>query len=226
MHDLDRTQNMFESDYREMEHESDHELDFLGEAYGGGQYEGEAVFAEVDEMELAANLLEVNDEYELDHFLGGLLKKAGGFMKSGLGKQLGGLLKGAAKMALPMVGNLVAPGVGGVVASKMGDMFGLELEGLSPQDQEFEAARGFVRFAGEAAKNAAQAPPNVPPQQAAKTAVVQAAEKFAPGLLVPANAPTNGQGYPAGRGGPGGGYRRARSGRWVRQGKQIVVLGA
>jgi hypothetical protein len=224
MHDLDRTQNMFESDYREMGYESDHELEFLGEAYGGGQYQGETVFNEVDEMELAANLLEINNEYELDHFLGSLIKKAGGFMKSGLGKSLGGLLKGAAKMALPMVGNLVAPGIGGVVGAKVGDMFGLELEGLSLEDQEFEAARGFVRFAGEAAKNAAEAPPNAPPQQAAKTAVVDAAAKLAPGLLSAPSGPTNGQAG-AGRGAQVRDHRRPRSGRWVRQGRQITVIG-
>ena len=224
MHDLDRTQNMFESDYRELGYESDHESEFLGEAYGGGQYESETVFNEVDEMEMASNLLGVNSEEELDHFLGSLIKKAGGFLKSGLGKSLGGLLKGAAKMALPMVGNLVAPGIGGVVASKVGDMFGLELEGLSLEDQEFEAARGFVRFAGEAAKNAAQAPPNAPPQQAAKAAVVDAAAKHAPGLLT-----ANGQGNAPGRGmqygASGGGRRRAQSGKWVRQGRQIIVIG-
>ena len=155
-------------------------------------------------MELAANMLEINNEDELDHFLGSLIKKAGGFLKSGVGKSLGGFLKGAAKMALPMVGNLIAPGIGGVAASKIGDMFGLELEGLSLEDQEYEAARGFVRFAGEAAKNAAVAPPNAPPQQAAKAAVIQAAEKHAPGLLS-AGGPTNGQGYSAGSGSQYGG---------------------
>ena len=226
MHDLDRTQNMFESDYREMGYESDHEMEYSGET--GGQYEGENVFSEVDEMELAANMLEITNEDELDHFLGSLIKKAGGFLKSGVGKSLGGLLKGAAKMALPMVGNLIAPGIGGVAASKIGDMFGLELEGLSLEDQEYEAARGYVRFAGEAAKNAAAASPNAPPQQAAKAAVIQAAEKHAPGLLS-SGGPTNGQRYPAGREPQSGGYvrdhRRARSGRWVRQGRQIIVIG-
>ena len=104
MHDLDRTQNMFESDYREMGYESDHEMEYPGET---GGYQGENVFSEVDEMELAANMLEINNEDELDHFLGSLIKKAGGFLKSGVGKSLGGFLKGAAKMALPMVGNLI-----------------------------------------------------------------------------------------------------------------------
>lgn len=187
MHDLDRTQNMFESNY-EMEYE------FEGEGEGDYEYEGEGLYGEsesplneVQEMELAAELLEVSNEYELDHFLGKLIssvkKGAGGFLKGGLGKSLGGLLKGAAKAALPMIGNMIVPGAGGAVASKLGGMFGLELEGLSPQDQEFEAARSFVKFAGEAAQNAANAPAVGSPQQIAKTAIIQAAEKHAPGLL-------------------------------------------
>jgi hypothetical protein len=233
MHDLDRTQNLFESDYQEMEFEYDGQ----SESEGAGQYPGgsyEASFDEVDEMELAAELLEVTDEYELDQFLGSLLKKAkkaaGGFLKSSVGQHIGGLLKSAAKAALPAIGNIIAPGVGGAAASQLGSVFGLELEGLSPQDQEFEEARQFVRFAGEVAKNAAEAPPNAPPQQVAQNAVVQAAQKHAPGLLRATNG--SGNGYPeVGRqpwrehrhhGGGGGG---GRSGRWVRRGNKIILLG-
>jgi hypothetical protein len=62
----------------------------------------------------------------------------------------------------------------------------MELEGLSEEDQEFEVARQFVKFAGEAAKQAAQAPANVPPQEAAKSAVVTAAQQHAPGLCAQA----------------------------------------
>jgi len=224
MHDLDRTQNLFESDNQEMEYEYDGQSEYEGE--------GEGAFDEVEEMELAAELLEVSDEYELEQFLGGLLRKAkkaaGGFLKSGVGQQLGGLLKSAAKTALPAVGNAIAPGIGGVVASGLGSAFGLELEGLSPQDQEFEEARRFVRMAGDAVKAAADAPPNASPQQAAQQAVIQAAQKHAPGLLRPASGNANGNGQsqvgrrprPGGGGGGGG-----RGGRWVRQGNRIVLYG-
>ena len=54
---------------------------------------------------------------------------------------------------------------------------------MIPEDQEFEAAKGFVRFAGEAVKNAAGAPASTPPQAAAQAAAVQAARRYAPGLL-------------------------------------------
>lgn len=237
MHDLDRTQN-YESDYGEFEFE------FEGEGEGESEfgYEGEAVFDEVEEMEFAAQLLEITDEGELDQFLGKLIKKAGGaaraFIKSPVGRQLGGILKGAAKKALPVVGsalgNMVAPGIGGAIggklASGLGDAFGLELEGLSPQDQEFEVARSFVRLAGEAAKNAASSGASAAggsAQQAAKNAFIKAAQKHAPGLIKQANGGQTGMNGSAsvrdhrnGRGQSGG-----RSGRWIRKGNQIILLG-
>ena len=235
MHDLDRTQNEFESDSQEMEYEYDGALEFNNESYdSGGEFESGS--DEVEEMEMAAELLEVNDEYELDQFLGKFLKKvkkaAGGVLNTGLGQQFGGLLKGAARAALPQLGNLIAPGIGGVAASKLGAAFGLELEGLSPQDQEFEAARSFVRFANEAAQIAANAPPNAPPQQIAKAAVVQAARKYAPGLLRPGNGGGQYQRQGARNGRQSPVYRDHRrpgqhhqSGRWIRQGRQIILLG-
>ena len=44
-------------------------------------------------------------------------------------------------------------------------IFGAELEGLSGEDQEFETARLFVRFALEAARAAARAPPRAQPRR-------------------------------------------------------------
>jgi len=68
------------------------------------------------------------------------------------------------------VGNAIFPGAGGVVGGKLasaaGRMFGLELEGLSYEDQEFEAAKGVIRLAGAAASNAAQVEAEEPPQGA------------------------------------------------------------
>ena len=53
-------------------------------------------------------LLGVANEEELDHFLGDLIKKAGRavgkFVKSPVGKAIGGVLKTAAKTALPLAG--------------------------------------------------------------------------------------------------------------------------
>lgn len=152
----------------------------------------DAVFGETEEMELGAQLLEVTDENELDGFIGKLIARTtGGTNGSGVSRHLRGLLCQAAKRALPIIGdaagNLIAPGVGGAAGSRLaaaaGDLFGLELEGLSPEDQEFEVARRFVRFAGASARNARRSRGGVPPQIAAQQAVGAAARRYAPGLL-------------------------------------------
>ena len=56
------------------------ETDTEMENYEAGQLEwlGETVFSEAEEMELAAQLMEVNSEEELDRFLGDLIRKARG----------------------------------------------------------------------------------------------------------------------------------------------------
>lgn len=131
---------------------------------------------EEEEMELAAELLGVQSEEQLNEFLGKLFKKAVGavkrFAKSPVGGSLFKILKGAAKTALPMLGT-AAPGaalggplgahLGGTVAGAAGKAFGLELEGLSPEDQEFEVARRYVRFAGSASQAATEAAATAPP---------------------------------------------------------------
>jgi uncharacterized protein (DUF697 family) len=153
------------------------------------------VFDEGQEMALAAELLEVSNEQELEQFLGDFIKKAGsaigGIVKSPVFQALGGVLKGAAKVALPIAGGALGTFVGGPlgtsIGSSLGSMaskaLGLELEGLSQEDKEFEAARQFVRFAGETVKNAMQAPPNANPFAVARTAAEEAAREHSPGLF-------------------------------------------
>ena len=88
MHDIDRTQLEFEAYTDEFE---------APQPYGF-QRES-AVFDDADEMELAAELLAVGDEGELDQFLGKLISKAGNAIgkavKGPVGRKLGGFLKGA-----------------------------------------------------------------------------------------------------------------------------------
>jgi hypothetical protein len=206
-----------ESDDREFLEASEFENDLLTES----------PFDEVEEMELAAELLGVTDEAALDQFLGKLIRQAGQaagkFVKSPTGRALGGLLKGAAKKALPIVGNALGSAIGGPTGGALGAkaavaagrIFGLELEGLSPEDQEFETARRFVRFAGTAAQNAAFAAPAAPPPAAAQAATIAAAQRFAPGLLREAT--------PAASVATAGG---GRSGRWIRRGRNIIILNA
>lgn len=155
----------------------------------------EAPFNETEEMELAAELLSIANEEELEQFLGGLIKRAGSavgsFVRSPVGQALGGVLKDAARQALPIVGGAIGTAIGGQsggrvgqqLASHAGRVFGLELEGLSGEDQEFEVARRFVRFAGAAAGRAAVAPRGGAPRQTAHAAALGAARRYAPGLL-------------------------------------------
>jgi len=216
MHDLDRT-------LTELNNESSNEY---GYEFGESEFETSAenwgeTLNEADEMELATELLSVGSEAELDHFLGGLLRTAGKFLKSKTGQALGGMLKAAAKTALPVIGNAIAPGIGGMVASAASDAFGLEMEGLSAEDAEWEAAKSFVRFADAAIKQASSAHPSVPPQAAARTALIQAAKQFAPGLLRETGSPHHPRAQPASPAHHGSGA----SGRWIRRGNKIILLG-
>lgn len=160
-----------------------------------GELDMESPFSEAEEMELASELLEVRTDAELDQFLGKLIKSAGkavtGFVKSPIGKKIGGFLKGAAKVALPIAGK-VAGGffggpVGGMIGGKLGSMasnlFEINMEGMNQEDMEFEMARKFVQFGGAAAQKGASFSPRVPAEKAARTATAAAARQYAPGLL-------------------------------------------
>ncbi len=250
MHDIDRTLTELEAEYdgefeAEMESEGDAELE--GEAFAefetagdAGEFEfepengGGGALNSEEELELASELLNVSSEAELDQFLGKIFRKVKGavggvvragrkFFKSGVGKRLGGILKGLAKKALPIAGTAIGgffggpagAALGGRLAPAAGRIFGLELEGLSPEDQEFETARRFVRLAASAATNAARGSQTAAaPQQIVRSALVRAARRHAPGLLRP------GAGLAAAGAAAGG-----HSGRWVRRGNRIVLLG-
>jgi len=219
MHDLDRVMtelgNESFGEYGYESSEAEHEY--------ATEDEGETL-NETDEMTLASELLSVGSEAELDHFLGGLLRKAGAFLKSKTGQALGGMLKAAAKTALPVIGNAIAPGVGGVIASAAGDAFGLETEGLSAEDAQWESAKSFIRFADAAIKKAASTHPAVPAQAAAQAALLQAAKQFAPGLLREAG-PMPPQSRPGGPAPAHPSYTHSAQGRWIRRGNKIILLG-
>lgn len=230
MHDLDRT--AFELDALEADaledtlgesSEDAFEEEAFDELTDAGEVDTETGLDEVEEMDLAAELLGLSDEAELDQFFGKLFKKAGKFMKSGTGRALSGILKKVAKKALPIAGGAIGGFFGGPLGASLGSklapaagrLFGLEVEGLSGEDADFEVARNFVRFAGAAAKTAARAPAAANPVTAARAAAVRAARRFAPGLV--------GGGVGASPQLPSG---MGRSGRWIRRGRRIILLGA
>ena len=199
---------------------------FENEQFEYGQSEWGEVFNESELMELTAELLEVTNEEELDRFLGGLIKKVGGaigkVVKSPIGQAVGGVLKGVAKKALPIAGGALGAYFGGPLGAKIGSglasaagsALGLELEALSQEDREFEGGKQFVRFAADTVKNAAVAPPQVDPRTAAQSAAAAAAQKFAPNLLRP------GIGAAVPPPVPG----KSRGGRWIRRGRNIIIV--
>lgn len=215
MHDIDRTQ----LEAAPFETQESGELGELGELGG----ELGAPLHEAQEVELASQFLEVSSEQELEQFLGNVFnavgRAAGQFVRSDTGRALGGILRGAARQALPVIGGAVGQWVnpdggralGADIARKAGRLFGLELEGLSPEDQEFEVARRFVRFASAAARCAATSPPSAAPLDVARRAAVSAAQTYAPGLFTRLQGRSTGL-WP-------------RSGRWVRRGRTIVLYG-
>lgn len=236
MHNIDRT--VGETSYGFGNEFSNENFEFGNESQFGNEtfefedetFEFESDFSgemnEALEMELATELLSVSNEAELEQFLGSLLKKAASgvrtFAKSSAGKALGGMLKSVAKKALPIagaaIGNFIAPGVGGAIGGKLAGMagkaFGLELEGLSAEDREFEVARAYVRFASDAARRTSRYPQQARmPQQAARYGMVEAARRYAPGLL------NTSQGYAQTNSGG------QKSGRWVRRGSSIIIYG-
>jgi|LNFM01.2.fsa_nt_gb hypothetical protein len=217
MHNLDRT--LFETTDGE-----DAGWAEVGDSYAE-IYDSETGLDEGEEMELASEALGLQDEAELEYFLGRLVsrvaKKAGRALGSPIGRSLVGILKNAARKTLPLatgalgtaLGGPLGAAVGGQLAQHAGSMLGLELEGLSPQDQEYESAKQFVRFAGAAAKNALnQITSGGSPTSAAAQAVATAARTFAPGLLRQAGHAVQGA-------------TGLTSGQWVRRGNTIVIIG-
>lgn len=224
MHDIDRTTMEFGQEASGFEAE---QFEFGNEA----EWTSEGgLLSEQEESELANELLNVNNEQDLEQFLGSFIRKvgslAGKVIKSPIGQAIGGVLKGVAKKALPLAGGALGGFFGGPLGAKIGSglasaaggALGLESE-MSGEDREFAGARQFVRLAADTINKAAQATGG-DPRTIAQNAAMAAARQYAPGLL--------GRGAMGGIGGiggaaPQGGQRR--QGRWSRQGNKIVIYG-
>ncbi|WP_223164989.1 hypothetical protein [Massilia frigida] len=239
MHDIDRTTM-----------EYGQETSYEGEQFefGQGEWSGESGLNEQQEAEFAQELLNVNNEAELDRFLGDFIRKvgatAGRVIRSPIGQAVGGVLKGVAKKALPLAGGAIGGYFGGPLGAKIGSglasaaggALGLEGE-MSGEDREFEGARQFVRLAADTVQKASQAPASGDPRSIAQNAATAAARQHAPGLLGRgaagggcgscggAGAGLGGASMSSG-GGMGSGGGRGASGRWSRQGNKIVLYGA
>jgi hypothetical protein len=219
MHDIDRNQ-LEGMEFGEFESE---QFEFPGEL--------QEVFNEGEQMELAAELLEVRDEQELNHFLGDLIRKAGGVLgkvvNSPLGQQLGGILKSSARnaalQAVPVISDAIGSRIGGRLGPSIAKgltTFGTnalnqEYEALNQEDREFEGAKQFVQLAANTVKHATAAPPGADPRTVARSAIIKAAQAVAPGLLQAGAATSSPR--------PG---VRGQSGVWYRRGNKIVLQGA
>jgi hypothetical protein len=202
---------------------------FHGEMNAAQEYSQELyeTMSEEEEMALAAELLEVQSEEEIDQFLGKLFRRvvrgAGRFLRSPVGRVIGGVLRGVARKALPIAGSAIGTFVGGPIGTALGGQLGsmagqamgLETAGMSNEEANFATSRQFIRFATNAARNAAMSVPGRDPNAIARDAVRAAAQRFAPGLLGPQagriSAPTTAV---------------RNRGVWVRRGSTIVIYGA
>ena len=223
MHDIDQINTEFES----YEYEYPEATESYEEMEDRGFYDEPE---EPDEMELAHELLEVSDEYELEHFLGSVLKAvvpaAAKFARSSTGKALGGALKKVVKATAPTVGGALGslipvPGVGTAVGTALGKAVSsaleLEFEDLDPEDQEFEAARRVVRIAKDATRHAVQAPRGADPAATAQKAVMAAVRRHVPRAANAIAAAVR----------PVKTFRgMGQSGRWYRRGPDIILEGA
>lgn len=186
------------------------DLDFLDVAPQPAPPHGRS--ADMD-MRRAAELLEVSDHAELRQFLRGLVAQVSRAGRAALdapgAPALLAALQRAAQFTLPLqrAGGPLVDALGGSGAdahARGARIFGLELEGLSPEDKEFELAQHFVRFATDAVRRADAAGIGGGAggaAEAVQAALARAARRYAPGLL-----------------------RRAEAeGRWQRQADRIIV---
>ncbi|TMQ06527.1 MAG: hypothetical protein E6J90_15200 [Deltaproteobacteria bacterium] len=220
MHDIGKTRQEFEMMNEYDQHELEGEAllgSLLGEAEAEYEAEHGGALGEVQEMELAAELLGVATERELDDvcrkLISGATREVKDFARSEPGERLGGMLKAFAKQALPIAGKAVGAAVGGPLGAKFGgatakriaNMFELEVDGLSHEDRELEIAQKLVRIGAAAANEAARAPGQLPAQTIARRAFMSAARSHAPGLFR--------GGAPGPGGAPAGRDRSVRAGR-------------
>jgi hypothetical protein len=186
MHDLDRT------------------LLEVSPAEAGYGFEAGGPLSEAEEMELAGRLLEAQSAGELEQFLGDVVGT--------VGRALGHVLPPATGQAVTgLLSSALGPALPAQLADQAGQLLGLELEGLSPEDREFDTSRQLVRLAAAATEHASAAPAGAEPAGVAHQAVTTAVQQYAPGLL---------------RQLPGrSGHPWPRSGRWVRHGQTITLYG-
>lgn len=190
---------------------------------------GGDVLSEGEAIDLAQELMNVTSEAELEEFLGGLFKKikrgiravgraalpiAGNFLK----RHGASLLK----RALPLVGSAVGsivPGAGTLAGGALGGALSQLMPGETSYESDYEAkldlSKRLVQTVANAAAQTAKDPSAAyDASAAAKRALAAQVQATLP--------PAVRQALRTG----GRHHRRPSSGRWIRQGNQIIILGA
>jgi len=178
--------------------------------------------SEQEELELAMELLSVQNEYEMEQFLGKLMRGIGRGLKA-VGKVALPALKSLAKVALPIAGKALGsfipiPGVGTMIGGAIGraaaNALELEFAGMDPGQADIEKARRVVRTLRSAINELSAMLGSGPPETVVRSALASAVRRHIPGANVsavsafaPATAATT------------------AGGRWWRRGNTIVIDG-
>jgi hypothetical protein len=173
-----------------------------------------------DEEGMAWELLSVQSDAELEAFLGRLFRSAKRAATPMLGKLLRNGAKSLIRRALPALGgaagSFLFPGAGAALGSSAGtamsQLLGNEAAQLAEPDAELEVARRLVRTISDAAGRVAgqvagQVAAGANPRAAVTGAFRAAMQHHVPALLGPPRAAAT------------------ESGRWIRRGATIVLLG-
>jgi hypothetical protein len=144
------------------------------------------VLQETEEIGLALELLAVGSDRGLNHFITKLirsvLRQTAHAFDPSMFNAIFGVLSRMTKVILRIAGGAHRASVGQRLARVASRLFALELEGLSNEDREFQAARRCVRFLSEAIVNAVVVKAG-DPLAAARKATTTAAQRYAPGLV-------------------------------------------
>jgi hypothetical protein len=199
-------------------------------AYGEAGSGAVPELTEAQELALAAEVLEVSNQEELEQFLGDLwdatkTAASDAYNSSVVQAAIPGL-KAVGAAVLPRAAGWLAdryaPGTGGIasagVQTAVDQWLKEELEGLSGEDREFETARRYVRFVNDVFRRVTQVPDRVPAPLAAQTVVRDAAREHVPGL-VPFLVQIRDGRVPSGD----LGVEAPAGGSWTRQGSSIVI---
>jgi hypothetical protein len=194
------------------------EFEFEYEAFESGE------MSEQEELELAMELLSVQNEYEMEQFLGNLVRGIGRGLKS-VGRIA---LPALAKVALPIAGRALGsfipiPGVGTMIGGALGraaaDALEFEYSGVDPGQANVEKARRIVRVLSSAVRNLPQTLGSMPPEAAVRASLTSAVRRNIPaanlaalGAVLPGELEFS----------PAAGVA-ATSGRWWRRGNTIVL---